>query len=525
MTDGNAGILDLLHETDFTGTELSVAGAAFGFEYGADRADSLNVDGAASVSGTNTIDLTRLGSTLPTAQTYDLITAASWLTGTFQFSGGATQTTVTIDSQVYTLLLRNSDTAETLTIVEGTPNYLVFVGDNVVDGSSTIDFGWALANEPTIQTITILDIGTGTLTLDDPITLPTGFTLARDFGAHSLAAGEATSFAIRLDAAVEGDVSGTLSFDTDDATLGTFDLPISGTIIARMTGAIDPGFDAIGDGWTSVDSEDAVGGSELTAGAGTGDNSVSWVFNDLDPSLEYEVFATWTADSGQATNAGYTILDGSNFTGSAFGGDGDAPNPARVIGTLGTKSVDQTAAPADVTVGGIAWSSLGSYTATSGVIEVDLSDDANGTVVGGGVRIVAVHKTSAPVLQPIDDQALTAGDSLSVTAAASDPDVSSGLIYSITSGAPAGLGIDSSTGAITWATDSDTVPGEYRVTVQVSDGGSPALTDSKQFAVTVDNEDWATSGGGDEPVVTVLTSSDAQEGARPASSASSAPAI
>ena len=94
----------------------------------------------------------------------------------------------------------------------------------------------------------------------------------------------------------------------------------------------------------------------------------------------------------------YTILDGSNSEGPADAGDGDAPVAPYVVGTLGTVSVDQTAAPSSETVGGIAWSSLGSFTATSGVMEIDLSDSANGTVVAGGIRIVAVHQTEPPVL-------------------------------------------------------------------------------------------------------------------------------
>ncbi len=108
----------------------------------------LAVGGSATVSGVNTINVTAIDSSLPTAQTFDLITAASGLTGTYQFSGGGTQKTVTVGGETYTLLLRNADTAVTLRVVAGTPNYLVFVGDNVADGSSTVDL-WEL-RMPTI---------------------------------------------------------------------------------------------------------------------------------------------------------------------------------------------------------------------------------------------------------------------------------------------------------------------------------------------------------------------------------------
>ena len=159
---------------------------------------------------------------------------------------------------------------------------------------------------------------------------------------------------------------------------------------------------------------------------------------------------------------------------------------------------------------GIAWSSLGSFTATSGVMEIDLSDDANGTVVAGGVRIVAVHVTEPPVLQPTTDQTTTAGDDLSIQLGATDPDASSGdLSYSLLNQTPPGLSINSSTGLITW--DTTNIPaGTYGITAQVSDSGSPALADVKEFSITVNNT-AAPSGSGEDTVI-VYSSSDANEG-------------
>lgn len=515
MTDGSIGAFDLLQETDFADPAATIDSVTFDFDVSADGADTVAIRGATYVSGTNTINLTGLGSSLPSAATFNLITADAGLSGTFKFGNGETLDTLTVGGQLYTLLLRNSDNAVSLTITQGQPNYMVFAGDTVSDGSTTVDFGTAYVNEPVVQTVTIVNTGEDPLTLSDPISLPSGVTLARDFDRHTLLPGEATWFAVQLDAAVEGTVSGNISFETSDGTLGTFTIPVSGVIASRVTGSSDPGFNSVGDGWTTVSNSGAVGGSELTADAGDGENVASWSFADLDPGKEYEVFATWTAASGQATNATYTILDGSNYQGPA-GDDGtDTPNPAFVVDTLGTASVDQTAAPADVTVDGIHWDSLGSFTATSGVIEVDLSDDANGTVVAGGVRIVAVHENEAPVLQTIDDQTITAGDSFSVTAEAADPDLGDTLTYSIESGPPPGMAIDHETGEITWDTSSNTPPGDYRVTVQVTDDGTPAKSDWKIFTLTVDNENSIDDEGTGTPVVSVYSEGDAIEGGSP----------
>jgi hypothetical protein len=235
--------------------------------------------------------------------------------------------------------------------------------------------------------------------------------------------------------------------------------------------------------------------------------------DDLDPTLQYQVFATWTAASGQATDASYTILDGSNSEGPLTDNETDTPNSPYVVGTLGTVAVDQTVAPSDATVGGIAWSSLGSFTATSSVMEIDLSDDANGTVVAGGVRVVAVHVKEPPVLAPIDDQTTTAGDTLSIQLSATDPDVSSGLSYSLLNDTPPGMTFNSSSGMISWDT-TGVFAGTYTMTAQVSDGGSPALTDTEQFSIAVSNPTTPASGSGEDQV-SVYSTADANEGGSP----------
>ena len=44
--------------------------------------------------------------------------------------------------------------------------------------------------------------------------------------------------------------------------------------------------------------------------AGTGANTATWTFDGLDPTKTYQVYATWTGDSSHASNAPFTILDG-----------------------------------------------------------------------------------------------------------------------------------------------------------------------------------------------------------------------
>src|SRR5207237_198203 len=52
-------------------------------------------------------------------------------------------------------------------------------------------------------------------------------------------------------------------------------------------------------------------------------------------------------------------------------------------------------------------------------------------------------------------------------------------------GAPAGASIDPSTGVFTWTPTEAQGPGSYPFTVQVTDNGSPNLSDSKPITITV----------------------------------------
>ena len=92
----------------------------------------------------------------------------------------------------------------------------------------------------------------------------------------------------------------------------------------------------------------------------------------------------------------------------------------------------------------------------------------------------------APVLAAIANQTVNEGSTLRLTAAATDADgAAQTLTYRLAPGAPAGASINASTGVFTWQpTDG---PKSYAVTVVVTDNGSPALSDSKTFTVTVNN--------------------------------------
>ncbi len=129
----------------------------------------------------------------------------------------------------------------------------------------------------------------------------------------------------------------------------------------------DPGF-ATTAGW--------VNGTNLTAyqldfdshAAGNGSGFATWTFNNL-ATATYQIFARWVPFSNRASNAPYTMLDGST--------------------SLGTVTVDQRVAPAGDLANGITWQSLGLFHDASGKLVVRLNDNANGYVIADAIRIVA----------------------------------------------------------------------------------------------------------------------------------------
>jgi streptogramin lyase len=93
-----------------------------------------------------------------------------------------------------------------------------------------------------------------------------------------------------------------------------------------------------------------------------------------------------------------------------------------------------------------------------------------------------IGRLNRPVLSPISDQTVNEGSLLTLTATATDTDTSAVLTYSLDS-APAGAAIDPNTGVFTY-TPADG-PASYSVIVRVTDNGTPALSDTKTFNITV----------------------------------------
>lgn len=99
---------------------------------------------------------------------------------------------------------------------------------------------------------------------------------------------------------------------------------------------------------------------------------------------------------------------------------------------------------------------------------------------------VGATGNNPPVLAAIANQTVNEGSLLAVTASASDPDAGDNLSFSLGAGAPTGASINAGSGLFTWTPTEAQGPNVYAVTVRVTDNGSPNLSATRSFSITVD---------------------------------------
>lgn len=112
--------------------------------------------------------------------------------------------------------------------------------------------------------------------------------------------------------------------------------------------------------------------------------------------------------------------------------------------------------------------------------------DAAGAFDTESFFVTVLEVNQAPVLSPIADRVTTPSQSLVIQAVATDGDLPvQSLRYSLLPGAPSGATIDSATGLFRWDVPSNQASGNYPVSIRVSDGDRPELTDTESFNITV----------------------------------------
>jgi len=95
------------------------------------------------------------------------------------------------------------------------------------------------------------------------------------------------------------------------------------------------------------------------------------------------------------------------------------------------------------------------------------------------------RSNTPPVLAQIPNRNVNEGTLLSFSAIASDADFGQTLSFSLDLGAPDGASIHPTNGTFAWMPSEAQGPGIYSITVRVTDSGTPPLSDTKTFSVTV----------------------------------------
>lgn len=108
--------------------------------------------------------------------------------------------------------------------------------------------------------------------------------------------------------------------------------------------------------------------------------------------------------------------------------------------------------------------------------------DAEGLFDTASFTVSVNRRGGPPVLADIADRTLVLGESLALTATASDPDLPDDTLTFAIVAAPAGLSLDPASGAIAWTPQADQV-GVHEVTIEVLD--RIGLSDFTRFVVTV----------------------------------------
>jgi hypothetical protein len=97
---------------------------------------------------------------------------------------------------------------------------------------------------------------------------------------------------------------------------------------------------------------------------------------------------------------------------------------------------------------------------------------------------VADPANSAPSLAPVSDLAVNAGVALTVTNIASDPDPAQTLTFGLLGG-PAGSTLNTTNGVFSWRPLVSQADSTNLITVAVTDNGTPALSATNSYTVTV----------------------------------------
>jgi hypothetical protein len=147
-----------------------------------------------------------------------------------------------------------------------------------------------------------------------------------------------------------------------------------------------------------------------------------------------------------------------------------------------------TNATLNASTGVFSWTPTAAQSPSTNQITIIVVDNSVPALRATNTFVVVVGQSlpnSPPLLTPIDNQTVYAGTTLVITNSAYDPNPADILTFSLGSGAPASATINSNTGVFSWTTTSADTNSAHNITIKVTDNGSPPMSSSAGFSVTV----------------------------------------
>ncbi|MCO6455469.1 MAG: DUF11 domain-containing protein [Pirellulaceae bacterium] len=245
---------------------------------------------------------------------------------------------------------------------------------DMVDGSAIVDFGpTTIGAVPQTRTITVRNVGAGTLTLSPP-TAVAGYTFSA-FGSSSLTAGQSTTFTVTQLTGTMGSFNGSTAIANNDANENPFNFELRGSVAGAPPQIRDDG-DAnfTANGYTIYSGIGYNSDVRYSVTSSSGANKATWTFT-VTPGT-YRVSTTWQAHANRANNAPFSVYNGTVL-------------PANLLQTV---TRNQTLWPNDFTANGATWEDLGVFAVTGTTLNVQLTNQAQAGkyVIADAVRVELV---------------------------------------------------------------------------------------------------------------------------------------
>ncbi len=188
--------------------------------------------------------------------------------------------------------------------------------------------------------------------------------------------------------------------------------------------------------------------------------------------------------------ANQTINELSTLNVSASATDSDVPANTLTFSLLAFPpglSIDPSS-------GAISWTPTEAQGPSTNVITVVVSDNGTPPMSATNSFTVTVNEVnSAPSLTVPADQTINELSTLNVSASASDPDIPANTLSFSLLSPPPGMSINPATGAISWTPTEAQGPSTNVIAVVVSDNGTPPMSATNSFIVTVNEVNSAPS--------------------------------